>query len=267
MSAGASSRDTQETKRPTPPKAYTVNTPIDHVHYYQGRSWLYGNQYAQVGTQVDMWADLIPGQGDQGAKFYFEFLNQLKARQIVDIQTERKKLTATGWFAPKRNMEFTQRGAVSVTTYIANQGTDLYISWRVFLSGTISWIKVFLVAVLGFFIYTGTLFGIYSLDRPLYAIERAFMSLTVHFQVSEFLIFGGCVLTAFFLVYLFGTLFRKGDGWALLRKPINELQVDEVISLGLAVHQSVMTALDQVGIDSTTLRHYEPFYTQRNRRI
>lgn len=225
---------------------------------YDGNAEFYANQYAQVGEIVDMWADLIEGYAAKTTDFWQAFKTHFEARGLTGYSPRSDYLTATGLFAPYRKMEFVRRGVVTIPIYIAVQGKDLYISWRAFVQGQISLIKV-----------VGWLIICLLLTFP-FALEEKYEQFG---EVSTTLNSGKC-LSSFVMVVVvtgviaaaYGFFYRQGDWQALWREPLNELQVDDVASLSSAVHYSLIAAADQVGIDTTKLQAREPFYTPRGRR-
>lgn len=231
---------------------------ISEVGVNDGSAELYGNQYAQVGDLVDMWADLIEGYADKASDFWTAFATHYRERDIKGAGIYADKLTATGLWAPYRRMNFVKRGVVTVPIYVATQGKDLYVSWRAFIQGQISLIKVGVWLILCFL-----------LALPL-SLEETFVRFG---ETSTRLDSGRCLSSGLTIVVVTGILaaaygffYRQGDWQALWREPIHELQIDDVASLTSAVHKSVIAAADQVGIDTTKLEAREPFYNPRGRK-
>lgn len=223
-----------------------------------GVAQFYGNQYAQVGDLVDMWADLLEGHGERATDFWAAFLAHFRDRDIMGVGPYSRPLTATGLFAPYRQMEFVKRGVVNIPIYVATQGKDLYISWRAFVQGQISlvklvvWLLVCLVIALPF-----------SLQEKY--VNFGETSTSINSGRWFILAIITIVATGVWAV-AYGLFYRQGDWQALWREPVNELQFDDVASLTDAVHNSLIAAADKVGIDTTKLQEREPFYTPRGRK-
>jgi hypothetical protein len=62
------------------------------------------------------------------------------------------------------------------------------------------------------------------------------------------------------LIAAYGFLFRKGDFLALLRKGIHELYFDNIQSLSTAVHNSILEAAEQIGLDTDQLQTRNAYF-------
>ena len=215
---------------------------------------LVGNQHAQMGELVHMWADLIEGAGEQAEGFVEQLLSSLSTRQIENARLRWDHLNASGFLVPSRQMLFCKRRPVTVAIYIARQGRDLYVSWRAFVQGKFAWSKALLAVAVSVLVTYFMTFGFTLSGDPLLLIQYRFIDIVLVFVVIV-------VLSA-----LFGVFFRYGDAEALWRGRIQELHYDDIVSLTLAVHNSILQAADQVGIDTTKLEKWGPFYAPQNRR-
>lgn len=229
---------------------------VYEVNEYQGKSdAVLGNQYAQVGELVDIWADLVEGYGDKAADFWTAFYESFSQRQIKTVTDSRERLTSTGFYPSSREMTFIRRDPVTIAVFVAKQGADLYVSWRAFIQGKISQLRVaaWLVIV-----------GLASLP---FSFDTDVWRGTTEFNSDSFLKTYLIILAITgILIGLNGLFYRKGDILGLLRESLHELQVDELASLSAAVHKSILTAADKVGIDTTKLEPREPFYINRQRK-
>lgn len=223
-----------------------------------GNAQLYANQYAQVGTLLDMWAELIEGYGEKADEFYENFSTHFKNREIKGVSFWQGNLTATGLFAPYRKMEIVQRGVVTMPIYIATQGKDLYVSWRAFVQGYISLVKIGVWTAICFLV-SFLFFGLseqyeYGETSTVLDSSRCFTSF------ATIMIVTGIVAAAY------GFFYRQGDWQAIWRDQLNELHIDDIASLTSAVHYSLIAASDKMGIDTTKLQPREPFYNPRGRK-
>lgn len=234
------------------------NQPIRQIAVRDGNAAFYASQSAKLGVLADMWADLIVGYGDKAEEFWNAFLAHFKERGMSGVGPYPDRLPATGMWPPYREMQFVKRGLVTIPIYVAVQGKDLYVSWRVFAQGYPDLARIVL------WVASAILLALpLSLERTLIGWGETSTKIQL-----------GDLLSNVFLILLFtgifgaiyGYLFREGDWLGLVREPVNELQVDDVASLSNAVHVSLLAAADTVGIDTTKLQEREPFYAARARK-
>lgn len=221
----------------------------------------YGNQYSQVGELVDMWANLFEQQGDKAGAFWEAYGIIMSSREMPGVERRIDRLSATGFKAPTRRMEFVKRNPVTVVVYFATQGKDLYVSWRAFVQGSLSLLRIvmwlILCAVVAFPFGSKTM-------RQYDSFGNTWES--TRFEAGPWLgVAIGVALVTAILIALYGMIYRRGDALALLRTALNELQVDDVAALSSAVHYSLVQAADKVGIDTTKLEPREPFYNHRRK--
>jgi hypothetical protein len=141
-----------------------------------------------------------------------------------------------------------------MTVYIATQGNDLYVSWRAFIQAEISKVKLVLVGL-----------ACLLLACP-FSIERqvTFAGTDSSFNFGSFVEASiGWLVVAVVVLTAWGFFYRGGDFLALIREPLNELQIDDLNAMAAAVHKSVVHAADDLGIDTAKLETYEPSYKRR----
>lgn len=259
-----------EQVEPTQTRMAGTVKPVDipEVDVYQGRATFYSSQYRQVGQLYDLWADLIEGYGEKGADFFNTFLTILEDRNAWRIEQDWKDLKSTGFFAPKRTVYMVSREPAHIAVLIAKQGADLYISWKEYVQTGISRTRVLTVLGLNILFYTFVNLIFFGSALPQFGYYVYFGSGAPVFYFS---FFGVIALILFGVLGLFPPLifwgrFRRGDWFALLRKPLNEIHLDEVIALAQAVHKSMIAAADKMGIDTSKLLVREPFYSNRQRK-
>lgn len=233
----------------------TQTAKIFPVNSYQGRGALLSNQYSQVGTLVERWADVVDGCGEKAADFWVAF-DQARRTREMGVKHGWDDILSTGLGAPSRVMDITRRGPVRVAVFIAPQGKDLYLSWRCFIKNGVSIARIMLwlllIAAPAFYLSTDRYWGQTYFDDELFA--------------QYFLV--GLAITGVLLI-LSGLSRHRGDALGLLRPAIHELQYDEVASLSTGVHHCLLEAADKVGIDSSKLLVREPAYVgnRQKRRI
>lgn len=239
---------------------------------FSGQIEGYGNQQFQVGSLMDMWSDVLPAAVDKTEDFWHHFAYQLEIRTLWKLFIFWDSLQATGLKAPNQRMLFIRRGEVTITVYFARQGIDLYLSWRAFIQTKISEIKVAVYAAIA--VLAGIVAGL---------IGNAFAPLTLVVSGQTYITqdqLDGARATstafAFIVVVLAvagwiairGFLRYDGDYFGMLRSSTNELQIDNMMALTEAVHNSLLGAAEGIDIDTAKLEAKEPFYkTRRKPRI
>lgn len=254
--------------KPKEPKkqsqAKKTSSYIQEVGEYTGTSDYPANQYMQVGTLIDMWADVVEGYANKATEFYETFETLMASRNIKSLKRYRAPLKATGMINPPfRTMLFLARYPVTVTVYVATQGDDLYVSWRAFAKADVAYWKVGVLAAVG------ALFGL-GIANSISGVQNMFRSgfdpvivlnlgIAITWAVIFFVVVGGWFVFQGFQKY-------DGDFLAFFREPLNELHADDVASASAVVHKTIIHTADKLGIDTTKLELREPFYKQRKQR-
>ena len=182
------------------------------------------------------------------------FRRRLKDRAIPRTNIKLEKLTAPGLVAEQRDYFIVTRYVAMVAVYIAGFGKDLYVSWALFAQGEIALGRLIALGLLS------ALFGFLgSFQVQLFGNPQFNLGSFVVNTITMFIIF-------FIIVAVIGAL-RQRDPIALLRGPLNEFQRDDLLALAIAVHKSLLHAIDSVGIDTKILRVKEQFSATRGRVI
>jgi hypothetical protein len=205
-----------------------------------------------LGIFLDGWSDLIEGMGGKANEVRVEVLKQLQSRGMPEIGLS-NIIAFVGIFSSERRdyvITDTEPGA-RTTIYISQFGKDLYASWRTWIEPKMNWdlLKWFGIGagVLGFFSggiqQSGGFFGPSSLS---FSFPGWILS-TIGFGIF------GAILLAFT-----GKMV-KGSYTAFFYIEPNIFDAEDITAMGLAVHKSILRALDTSGIDITKLRIKERF--------
>lgn len=198
----------------------------------------------RVGAYIDGWADLIENQGGKAERVRAEVVAILRQRypekpvEVVNGSVIIGAKRAARPYALTR----TPPGATA-TIYVGERGQDLYVSWRAF---------------------RGTVF-----NRLIYVVLGAAVLLTLILlqQLGNFFL----ALVAFIL--LAGALFWlltkyseavKGSAMAIFYVEASLFDQEDMVATNLAVHKSLLQALDKIGIDPKELRLKQNFNAGAN---
>ena len=219
------------------------------------RRVFYGNPTYKVGECYDFWADTIEGEEGKAEVFIAAYRGVMQARGIKGVKSQRQEISVPGIWAMSRDFETTQKGVVTGALYVATIGSDLYLSWRVFVKLELSRLKQLIWM------------AICLLMAVPFSLEFSFQNdMSVDWGRLYYTFVGMMILTGLWIA-AYGFIRRNGDFQALLRGPLNELLVDDIVAVGLSMHKSVLRAADRVGINSAKLAVKDPPYQNRQRRL
>ena len=209
-----------------------------------------------LGERLDGWADLIEGVAERAPEVIQAFQERVSARQMPNVQHESSTLTTGGLTGKQRAYQLvhTPTGA-TVAVYIGQFGKDLYVTWDLFIRPIVN--KAVLWGILG----AAALFGFFTAFRQEAWTGRTTFS------------FGGWIAATIGLSILFAALVA-GAGFVLKRNPLafffkelDAFDADDITAMTLAVHKSLLQAIDAVGIDIRLLRVKEQFHGGRRDRL
>jgi hypothetical protein len=195
----------------------------------------------KLGARTDGWSDLIAGASEKTGEVEEAFLVGLKEREIPQVTIEKVEF-ASGMF--RKAYQVVRSPAGTVAVQVSAAGKDLAISW--------------------------SLYTRHGLNLPMLGILAA-----IAFGVSFLTSLGGAFnFGIFFVNWVFGT-FRwlldtvilaliagyvwKGSTWYFFLLTPDEIARDELAALTLAVHDSLHSAVDKSGLDSSKLRGKSAF--------
>jgi hypothetical protein len=250
------------------PRATSVNIP--QMGELTGTGCL--GPFAGKGTQVDAWAEVIEGMSAKAPLVVQAFDTHIQDKQVptADIRTE--SLTAPGFGAEKRIYYMIRRVPALVAVYIAGLGSDLYVSWRLFVKAPISkwrvaaWLltaAVFPLCNILFSVLMSVSFiGYGGLGQSIQALILMLVFGMIGFVVGTLTIAAVLALIAGLLGY-----WVARDFLYFWRVPLNEFHEDDIAALTVSVHKALLGAVDAVGIDTKLLRIKEHFGVARGRLI
>ncbi|MBN1177923.1 MAG: zinc ribbon domain-containing protein [Anaerolineae bacterium] len=232
-----------------------------------GQSSSIWGPFAGYGTRRDHMAWLLEGLGDQAVELRKTITQRFENRQIPDARIKRMTLTGKGLAIEKRPFYRIQRGLATVWLYVARFGQDLYISQVSYVKGQISLLRIIVLVLLL------ALVGLYSLNALLTYISSQAIQVNLDLMggtgvrgLDTFVMLLGVMVCCtgplgmlaslaltFAIVFSLYKFLTEKDILALLRSPLNEFQVDDIVSLEKAVNETVRQSADLIGIDRKLL--------------
>lgn len=190
-----------------------------------------------LGYYLDGWADLVEDKGGQAAQIRTTVRTILNERNMPQVLVTSQKPNVGGEF---RDYEATGTYPGATTTvYVGDHGKDLYVAWRTFIKPVLNQTVIMIIlgvsGLLGLFAWT-------SFDSFLWGFVTF---LFIAMLAAAFVAFLGRVL--------------KGNQVAFFFIEPSLFDADDITAMSLAVHKSLLRALDKEGIDVKQLRLKQSF--------
>ena len=228
---------------------------------------------SKLGLRIDGWADLVEGAGEKAVVGLQAVCDTMKKRGMPSVEIKPDNATPNTTSNKRRSYVLVEMpNGASVTIYLGQYGSDLYASWDLYIRPKLETRTVIIILVLAFI---ATIPGsICSLASGVSILGQVGNSLNTfgggpnltgaYFATIFGLLCAGgfgfiaaCILLAI-LVGVAGYVV-KGNWLAYFIKELTTFDADDIGAMGLAVHKSVVLALDSVGISTKTLRLKEVF--------
>jgi hypothetical protein len=174
------------------------------------------------------------------------FQERISARQMPEIAYESSGLTTGGLTGKQRPYQLVHtRTGATLAVYIGQFGRDLYITWDLFVRPV--WNQRVVLGILGAAVVLGLLGARDSLS--------GWIASTIG-------------LSIFFVILVAGAgLVLKRNPLAFFWRELTFFDADDITAMTLAVHKSLLQAVDAVGIDVQLLRVKEQFHGGRRDRL
>jgi hypothetical protein len=198
-----------------------------------------------LGGQLDGWADLVEGMGEKTEEVREAIMKELISKDMPEIQLAKKE-GYVNEFTTNYRIYLTATKSPGITTLVSvkKHGTDLYISWRTFIRPVLNALLVLIL--LGASLANGWL----AMNR----VSGWFVNRTQVFISTSIVTW--VVLTV--LAGLLGYLLHQNPAHFFLVR-VTLMTADDITALSLSVHKAILSAFDQVGIDTSKLRLKEKF--------
>jgi len=199
-----------------------------------------------LGERLDGWAELIEGARDKADEVVKAFQERISVRQMPEVAQESSGLTTGGLTGKQRPYQLVHtRTGATLTVYIGQFGRDLYVAWDLFVRPV--WNQRVILGILG----AAAVLGLLGARDSLSGWIAATIGLSI-----------------FFAVLVAGAgLMLKRNPLAFFWRELTFFDADDITAMTLAVHKSLLQAIDAVGIDTQLLRVKEQFHGGRRDRL
>jgi len=193
--------------------------------------------FKSLGYFLDGWADLVEGQGSKVQQVQQALVDGLRKRNITNLKTGMVNGYVAIYSSDRRKHLFSSLGrGIRTTVYLAQKGDDLYAAWKAFYSPQLNNGTLIILALLA------GLFGIIIISNWEWLGFWGWIVSTI----AAFLLELGLIEKA--------GLMLKGKRTAFLVTDPTLFDADDITALNLAIHKTLVRALDDNGIDISKLR-------------
>ena len=208
---------------------------------------------SSLGERLDGWADLIEGVAERAPEVIQAFQERVSVRQMPKVQHESSILTTGGLIGKRRahQLVHTRTGA-TVAVYIGQFGKDLYVAWDLFIRPIV---------------YMAVLLGILGAAALVAAFRQEVWTGRTTFNFSYWIGWTIILSMLFAVLVAIAGLVLKRRALAFFIKELDAFDAHDITAMTLAVHKSLLQALDAVGIDIHLLRVKERFLGGRRDRL
>lgn len=218
----------------------------------------------RIGVLIDRWANLFPGMANQVPEAQAYLLLELNERKlpVASIQTVKAhaglmsqvtSMVSGGYERPYVVIQ-TDPGVVCAL-YIASYGNDLYASWRTHVRGVLNR-RLFLLLAAAAAVPSLCispcllLFGTIQQGFSLFGGGSQTNLMT---SIAPILfIFAGLFVTGLFLLAFAGYFLQGNILYYFFVEP-DIFDAEDVTALSMAAHQSLVNAVNKIGIDITKI--------------
>jgi hypothetical protein len=187
------------------------------------------------GARSEDWAELIPGQAEKAVEVLDAFVEEFKSREIPGVTLEKTEFSAG---PVKKAYQVIHSPFATVAVHVGPAGKDLSVGWSLHPRREPKWMMLgFLAAV---------------------ACGASFLTSLVSLGNFGYFFFGwifgtlNWLMPVAILAVIAGYVW-KGSFWYFFMEAPGEMDTDEMAALTMAVHQSLVAALEKAGIDTDDL--------------
>lgn len=204
----------------------------------------------QLGVRIDGWADLIPGAGDQAEAVQKGFVEGFTAREIPDARLEQTGFSSAGIMKP---YWVVRKLAESSVVQIEPKGKDLWVSWSQYARRPLDMQKLGILVGAAFAVSFFEHLGVVAGNFGYFLLGWIFGTLNWLLPVTIIALVAGYIW--------------KGSFWYFFMPEPDEMAKDERTALMLAVHQSLLGAVQKAGFETDELRDNGFWVSSRDRKI
>lgn len=227
-----------------------------------------------LGYFLDGWTELVEGMASDASKVHLMIFDALTEKAMPDVKVEQVRGT-TGLFNFEERVHTinsTHPGATT-TVYVSPHSSDLLISWSSYLR-PIANKKLWLLMIVSSIVIGVMGSCPYAMSGISFPEIEAFQDFQVWVQSAIFTLALGCglstAITVFaielFIVLLLGHLVRGMPNYYFFVEP-TVFDAYDVAGMNLTIHKTILSILDQLGVDKALLRRKEQFQRKRGEAV
>ncbi len=224
----------------TPPQGFAQQGAPQQQAYYPPQPVVAAPVLEKLGARAEGWMDLVAGEAKKAGEIEKAFVEELKAREIPLVNIEKMEFSAG--FA-KKAYQVARHPAGSVVVSVEGIGKDLACSWALYVPQAPNWKMIGILAGIAFgvsfFLAVGSL-GVFGFGVGNFLVQWIFGTIGWLWQVA--------------LVALIVGQVWKGSFWHFFLVGTPDTTKESLAALVLAVHQSLLVAVEKSGLDASQLR-------------
>jgi hypothetical protein len=203
-----------------------------------------------LGVRIDGWSDLIPGAGDQAETIQDSFVESFNAREFPGARLEQAGFTSAGI---RKSYWVVRHAAESTAVQIEPKGKDLFVGWSHYARRTLDLQKLGILVGVAFIV---------SFLANLGALVGSFGYFLLGWIFGTF----NWLLPVTIIALVAGYIW-KGSFWHFFMPEPDEMAKDDRTAAMLAVHQSLLDAVQKAGFEPDALRDNGFWISSRDRKI
>jgi hypothetical protein len=201
-------------------------------------------------VRIEGWSDLIPDAGDQAEAIQKGFVESFNARGIAEAQLEPAGFASAGTI---KTYWVVRSPAGSSAVQVEPKGKDLFVGWSQYEKRTLDVQKLGILAGVAFAVSFLANLGAFSSAFGYFLLGWIFGTFNWLLPVTVIALVAGYIW--------------KGSFWYFFMPEPDEMAKDNRTALMLAVHQSLLDAVEKAGFESDALRDNGFWVSSRDRKI
>lgn len=199
-----------------------------------------GIEIERLGLHLDSYADIIPNGAEKGSTAADAFDTLIQERNYPEVSLKRTEVQTSIGNNPGRTYHLVQGPhRATAAVFFGARGADLLVSWDVYVKVVFKWLYLAIMAGAAAFIsLILSLFGGYPF--------LVFLSIWISTAISWF----GLIVV---IAALLG-LILKGNLLFFFVEVAGKFGEDDITALTLAVHQCLLKAVEEAGLDASKMR-------------
>ncbi len=199
-----------------------------------------GFEIERLGLCLDSYADVIPNGAEKGSSAADAFDNLIQERNYPEVSLNRTEVQTSIGNNPGRTFHLVQGPhRTTAAVFFGARGSDLLVSWDVYVKVVFKWLYLaIMVGAAAFISLILSLFGGYPF--------LVFLGVWISTAIS----WVGLIVV---IAALLG-LILKGNLLFFFVEVAGKFGEDDISALTLAVHQCLLKAVEDAGLDASKMR-------------